>query len=221
MILDGEDAWISWEPGDDRALRAVLPVAGVELYGRRGESWHRAGRRLPGPERPPEAEPVPLARAIFPAPFSVEPPRDGPRTALPLTLGRDGRHRQTTAMHCAVSRLGRWADAAPSAAIAALKGAIRGGHALLLGQGLPSLDGSTRYWGGQLLVPIGFEVRPSLPEAILIEALGRPGREVLRVIPETVGDGESRFAVEAIPLEVFRPLSRAGVRLAMVGATAS
>jgi hypothetical protein len=71
-----------------------------------------------------------------------------------------------------------------------------------------------------LLVPIGFEVRPRLPEATIIEALGSLGRELLRIIPGGDGDGQG-FAVEAIPFDTFRPLSRAGVRLALVGASPS
>jgi MoxR-vWA-beta-propeller ternary system domain bpX2 len=95
---------------------------------------------------------------------------------------------------------------------------MRGDSALLLGRGLPPWPGSIRYWGVQLLVPIGFEVRPTLPEATIIEALGTPGRELLRIIPDDDGEG---LAVEAIPLDAFRPLTRAGVRLALVGALTS
>jgi hypothetical protein len=97
----------------------------------------------------------------------------------------------------------------------------RDGLALLLGSALPTVPGSTRYWGHQLLVPIGFEVRPSLPEATLLEALGDSDSEILRVVPDDREGDSPEFAVEAIPLGAFRRLTRAGVRLALVGASSS
>jgi hypothetical protein len=165
---------------------------------------------LPSFEVSPVGEPIPLDRAVTPEPFSAERPQGGPPVPVPLGLSRDGRPRPTTAALCPLDELGRWADSAPSAEIEAVRGAIRGDSALLLGRSLPIWAGSERYWGGRVLVPIGFEPRPSLPEEALVEALGASGQQVLRLIPE--GD---RLVVEAIPRESFRPLSRAGVRLAL------
>lgn len=71
-------------------------------------------------------------------------------------------------------------------------------------------------------MPIGFDVRPSLPEAAIIEALGHPGLELLRIIPVEENDRKGQgLTVEAIPLDVFRPLTRAGLRLALVGISSS
>ena len=215
VVPDGEHVWVTWDEGDDRVLRAVLPVEGVELYERRGDSWHRAGRRLPSFGLPPAGEPIPLDRAVTPGPFSAELPSAGALSPATLRLSRDRRPRPTTAALCPMIELGRWADSAPSAEIEAIRGAIRGDSALLLGRDLPPWPGSTRYWGGRVLVPIGFEPRPSFPEEVLLEALGGSGRELFRLMPDDSG-GEA-LAVEAIPLEVFRPLSRAGVRLAVGG----
>lgn len=221
VVFEGEHhAWVSWEPGDDRVLRAILPVEGVELYERRGPAWHRAGRRLPSFDGPPQGEPIPLSRAVTPASFSAEAPRGESAGALTLGLWRDGRPRPTTAAFVPVAALGRWADSAPSSEIGAIRGAILGGSALLLGRDLPHWPGSTRYWGNQILVPLGFEVRPTLPEATLLEALGNPGRELLRIVPDGPVRADSDglpLAVEAIPIEAFRPLTRAGVRLALLG----
>ena len=222
VVLDGANAWVFWESGDERALRAVLPVEGVELYEKRGDVWYLAGRRLPSFDGPPPGEPVPVARAVTPEPFSAEPPRSKSPSTSPLRLWSNARPRPTTAALCSLVQLGRWAGSALSSEIGAIRGAFRGDSALLLGRGLPHWTGSTRYWGGQLLVPIGFEVRPILPEATTIEALGNPGRELLRIIPDGPSGGDGRgLAVEAIPLEAFRPLTRAGVRLAQVGASPS
>ena len=112
-----------------------------------------------------------------------------------------------------MSELVRWADSAPSAEIEAIRGVFQGNQALLLGRKLPNWPGAVRHWGGRVLVPIGFEPRPNFPEEALLEALEGSGRDLLRLVPE----GEGRLTVEAIPLEAFRPLSRAGVRLATGG----
>ena len=223
VILDGDHAWVVWEPGDDRVLRAVLPIEGVELYEPRGDAWHRAGRRLPSFEGALPGEPVSLAGAVTPSPFSAVPPGDGPIASTSLRLARDGRPRPTSAALCPLVEIGRWVDSATSSEIGAIRGAIRGDSAFLIGRGLPAWLGSTRYWGGQFFVPIGFEVRPSLPESTLIEAFGDPSRELFRVVPEEKtekGDGDG-VMVEAIPIEAFRPLTRAGVRLALVGISTS
>jgi hypothetical protein len=218
VVLDGGVAWVFWEPGDDRVIRAALPVPGVEFFERRGDSWHRAGRRLPcfeGGPPGPDHDPLPLSRAVFPAPFRAEMPSLGDLERVPLRLVRADRPRPTSAAFGSLVELTRWADQVPSAAIERLRGAIREGSALVLGRDVPQWAGSTRYWGETLLVPIGHEIRPALPEATLLEALGDSARALLRVLPDEGGDG---FEVEAIPLEAFRPLTRAGIRLAAVGA---
>jgi MoxR-vWA-beta-propeller ternary system domain bpX2 len=220
VILDGDHAWVFWDPGDAQVLRAVLPIDGVELYEKRGNAWHRSGRRLPSFEGSPPGEPIPLSRAVTPAPFSAMLPREDSPPTLPLRLWRDARPRPTTAALCSLVVLGKWADTALSSEIGAIRGAVLGDSALLLGRGLPPWPRSTRYWGSQLLVPIGYQVRPCLPETTIIEALGSLGRELLRIIPDGAGDGQG-LSVEAIPFDIFRPLSRAGVRLALVGASTS
>ena len=134
---------------------------------------------------------------------------------LSLRLWRDRRPRPTSAAFCSLSLLGEWVEQALSCEISAIQGAIQGDSVLLLGKKLPRWPGSTRYWGGQLLVPIGFEIRPSLPESTILEAIGNPGRELLRVISDRE---DYDLAVEPIPLDTFRPLTRAGVRLALAGA---
>jgi hypothetical protein len=215
VVRDGEHAWVFWEPGDQRVLRAVLPALGVELYEKKGVTWHRAGHRLPAFELPPTSEPIALNRVVTPEPFSAEQPPCEVLCPMTLSLARDGRPRPTTAALCSMATLGRWADSATSAEIEAIRGVLQGDSALLLGQQLPAWRGSVRYWGGRVLVPIGFETRPSLPEDVLLEALGGSGRELLRLVLVQDDSEGAGLAVEAIPLEAFRPLSRAGVRLAL------
>jgi MoxR-vWA-beta-propeller ternary system domain bpX2 len=212
VLAEGDHAWVFWEPGDDRVLRALLPVAGVKFYEERDGAWHRPGRKLPTFGIPPLGERVPLDRAVTPEPFEAESPgRDLARPST-LRLARDGRPRPTSAALCPLAELGSWADSAPSAEIVSIRGAFRGDSALLLGRGLPPWPGSTRYWGHRVLVPIGFQPRPCLPEEAILEALGASGEEIFRLVPGTTGD--EGLTVEAIPLGAFRPLSRAGVRLA-------
>jgi hypothetical protein len=80
--------------------------------------------------------------------------------------------------------------------------------ALLLGRGVPLLAGGERFWGTRALVPLGQRAEPTLPEAALCEALGVGADEILFL--ESAG-------VEVLPLRVFQPLTRAGVRLAVCG----
>lgn len=216
VIAQGDHAWVFWEAGDERVLRAVLPVEGVELFEMRGDDWYRAGHRLPCFGVVPLGEPVTLARAITPEPFSAEFP--GSATIRPTRLGlvRDTRPRPTTAALCPLAELARWADSATSAALEAIRGAYSGDLAFLLGQSLPPWSGADRFWGRQVLVPIGYRPSPALPESALREALGASEDEILRLVP-----GPEGMAVEAIPFEVFRRLTRAGVRLALAGAGSS
>jgi hypothetical protein len=216
VISQGDHAWVFWEEGDERVLRAVLPTEGVELFERRGNRWYRAGHRLPSFGVPPGGEPVTLARAITPEPFSAEFPGGAAIRPTRLGLVRDGRPRPTTAALCPLAELARWADSATSADLEAIRGAVSGDRALLLGQSLPPWSGAERYSGRQVLVPIGFRPWPSLPEAALREALGASEEEILRLVP-----GPDGLTVEAIPAESFGRLTRAGVRLALAGARPS
>ncbi len=212
VVADGDHAWVFWPVGDDRILRAVLPVEGVELFERKGAAWHRAGRHLPSFGVVPVGEPVALARAITPGPFVAASPLDDEPRPTRLHLVRDARPRPTTGALCPLGELARWADSATSAELEAIRGALAGESALLLGRSLPAWPGSERFWGRLVLVPIGYAPRPMLPEAALHEALGAAAGEVLRLIP-----GDDGPSWEAIPSEAFGPLTRAGVRLARSG----
>lgn len=214
-VLPGEEwSWVWWEAGDDRVLRAVLPAPGVELFEFRDDAWYRPGHRLPSFGLPPVSDGVALDRAVTPAPFSADRDPGPPPCPVALRLVRDARPRATTAALCPLAELVRWADSATTAEIEAIRGAISGDLTLLIGPALPAWPGSERFWGRSVLVPLGHESRPSLPEAILREALGATEAEILRLVP--VGDG---VAIESIPTAAIRPLTRAGVRLAGGGRT--
>jgi hypothetical protein len=80
------------------------------------------------------------------------------------------------------------------------------GRVLVLGERLPPLAAGERYWGRWLLLPLGWRAEPDLGEAALAEAVGLRQGEVGLL-------GAS--GLEVVDRRTFRPLTRAGVRLAM------
>jgi hypothetical protein len=204
--LDGADAWLHWPPGEERVLRSLLPLPGVELYERRDGLWYRPGRHLPSFEVPAESGGQPLEHVLFPAPIEPEPPPALSLRPDRVRLARDGTARPATALRCGLAELARWADTATGPRLAALRAARCGASVLLLGRRLPPLPAGRRFWGERLLVPLGFRPEPALPEKTLLEALG-VGAGELAVLD---ADG-----AEVVPEDVFGPLSRAAVRLAV------
>ena len=213
-VLDrGEHSWVFWPLGETRVLDAVLPAPGVELFERRGDEWFRPGRLLPCFGVPTTGESIPIDRAVTPGAFEAEPPPEVPSSPLPLALRRDPTFRPTSATLCPLVELANWAEWATTAEIEAIRGAIRGDLALLLGKALPTWPGSVRYWGRRVLIPIGFAPAPDLPEEVLLETLGASGDEVFRLI-----SAEGGVEAESIPIVSFGDLSRAGIRLVRGGA---
>jgi hypothetical protein len=202
----GDRAWVRWDPGADEVLRCVLPVAGVELYAFRDGLWYRHGHHLPSFDVPTGGEVQPLHRVLTPAPVQPEVVGRAGMTRRAPVLVRDDRPRAATALRCGRDVLARWADVAPSGELATVRGAWRGRQVMLLGEKLPALAGAERFWGERLLAPLGYRVEPALPERVLLEALGLTGEEILVV---------SAAGADVLPRDVFRPLTRAGVRLAL------
>jgi hypothetical protein len=210
VILEGDRAWVLWEPGTVAVLRRVLPVPGVELFVRREGHWHRHGRRLPASGLPEAlaGEAVPLHRAVTPVPIRAIPP--GPTAPPPARLGlvRDDRVRPATALRCALEELGRWAETATTAEIRALRAARAAECVMVRGARLPALAGGERFWGDRVLVPLGFRAEPDLPESALRAALHVADDALLVLEAE---------GFEAVPREALRPLSRSSLRLALGG----
>jgi hypothetical protein len=204
--LDAHRAWVLWEAGNEEVLRAVLPLAGAELYLRREGLWYRLGSRLPSFNLPVDAGTVPLHQALVPEPVCPTPPPEARPCPREVRLVRDNRPRPATGLECTLVALARWADRATAAELGAVEAARAGGRALVLGSTLPALAGATRLWGGQVLIPLGYRPEPALPEGALREALG-------------IGDDEiavlSAGGTDVVPRAAFRPLTRAGVRLAV------
>ena len=209
--LDGGRAWVRWDPTNaadrEAVLRRLLPRAGVELYARRDGLWYRPGARLPD-FGVPDNEGRPLHGVVFPAPVRPEAPSDPPPLPLALALVRDDRPRPSIALRCPIEALGAWADLATSAEIERLEASAAGGLALVVGRPLPAVAGAERFWGGLVLLPLGFRVEPELPEPAVRRALGASGGDRLLFT-----DG----GAEVVPADAFRALSRASVRLALGG----
>jgi hypothetical protein len=160
---------------------------------------------------------VPLHQIVLPMP--IEPERPGrhlPQT-VPVRLVCDERSlvRPVSGFRCPLRVLAAWAEDASSAQLASLRwiwsqgsdSNVLGALALAIGtQGvLPFLPESVRFWGTDLLAPLGFRVEPELPETALRRAVGADTDELV------VWDHDG---FERIAREIFQPLCRGGVRLA-------
>ena len=73
---------------------------------------------------------------------------------------------------------------------------------------LPALEEGVRFWGTELLLPLGFRAEPDLPHSAIRRAAGATSDEL------AVLDDEG---IEIIPRAIFKPLSRAAVRLMLLG----
>jgi hypothetical protein len=199
-----DHVWLRWDAGNERVLRAVLPLPGVALFAHREGRWYPFGRALPVFDLPaPDYRP--LAHVLFPAPLQAVPP---PRDAAPpvtLTVRPDARPRPARAALCPLAALLAWADTVPAPQLAELEGLFFLDQILVLGDRLPLFPDGTRYWGRDVLVPLGYAPDPDLPESALRAAAGVTDDEIL-----LMGTDHA----EAVPRELLRPLSRAGLRLA-------
>jgi hypothetical protein len=215
-------AWICWDDGPDAAMtrrvlvERLLPLGDVEIFLLRDGRWYRPGQALPAFDVPASvgAGGFALGRAIVPERLELtRPGPDRPRT-VPLRLMRDDREiaRAATGARCRLDALAGWAELAPSAWIRSLSGVwvvSPEGEAevLLLGPAmrLPAGYESVRFWGADVLIPLGYRAEPELTERALRDALGAGDDDL--VVFEEDGPG-------LVPRGMFRPLSRASIRLA-------
>jgi hypothetical protein len=205
VALLGRRAWVRWESGDEQVLRRLLPVSGVELFVSRAGRWHRVGRHLPALAFPEHLEYRPLHQVLFPAPVLPMPPRPLELRPLGLALTADQCPRPATALECDVPALARWAETVPEVRLARLHAAHCRGRVLLRGERLPAVAAGRRYWGGSLLVPLGYRIEPNLPASAVRAALGLADEELL-----VLDEGRA----EVVPRSAFEPLTRAQIRLA-------
>jgi MoxR-vWA-beta-propeller ternary system domain bpX2 len=208
VALTADHAWLRWDAGNERVLQAVMPIHGVVLYSFEAGRWYRFGSSLPDFDFPTDLDEQPLAHVMFPA---VVQPIAAPTFAgqpLRLTLERDDRPRATSAVLCPLASLSPWCDTVPTARLAALVGVWLGEEVLLLGDHLPLLQDGDRFWGRDVLAPLGLAPAPALPESAIKEAAGLHADELLLWQPDRA---------EGIARTLLSPLTRAGVRLAVRG----
>ncbi len=203
---DGAFAWVHWPAGRVEVAYALWPVPGVLFFRPDGEQWIPFGKRLPTSLRPPTAESQPVAGVIVPDRVTAVPPPTASPSWLRLGIVRGGPPRPATALACIVADLAAWADAATTRELGRVRAAVCRGRALLLGDALPTVPRSTRYWGSDVLTPVGFRPHPDLPPAVIREAVGATADEWV-----LLGEGEA----ELLPRSEFTPLSRPRVRLAV------
>jgi MoxR-vWA-beta-propeller ternary system domain bpX2 len=226
VFVAGDVAWISWEPGsellEEILVRRILPLERAALYTERDGLWYRLGERLPRFDVPThDASDWPLLeRAIFPEPVKAVLAREGLQAPIPVRVVRDATAtpRPASGLRCSPLALAAWAERSTTAQLAALSGAwlepglSDGSEALVLVTGsaesLPLLADGLRFWGTELLVPLGLRPEPDLPASAIRHAAGA-GPDELAVLDQ---DG-----IELIPQAIFRPLSRAAIRMIAEG----
>jgi hypothetical protein len=230
LLIDGAVAWISWKPGsefiEEMLVRRILPLDGAALYTEREGHWYRLGEHLPSFDVPrgDGSDWPPLERVIFPEPVRAVRSRESLQAPVPVRLVRDtvSAPRPASGLRCSPLSLAAWAEYATSARLAALSGAWLGpgssdgseGVVFVIGspESLPIVPDSLRLWGTDLLVPLGFRAEPDLPaSAIRCAAGARP--DELAVMDH---DG-----IELIPHAIFKPLSRAAIRMIKDGNAAT
>jgi hypothetical protein len=198
--------WVRWSPGRPEVVRCLLPAPGVEFFRHRDGHWFRFGSRVPTSDAPPDGDGQGLAGVLVPARLEPVPP--GPRPSAPVRLRavRGGGPKPVTALRCATADLRKWCETATTAELAVVRAARSGGRAVLLGKRLPAVPSGVRYWGDNLLLPVGFRPNPGLPSTTLRAAVGAAADELVFLD----ADG-----AEVVPRSAFEPLTRAGLRLAI------
>jgi hypothetical protein len=229
VSIAGDRAWIWWKPETDAMpailIKWILPLPGVELFTERGGCWYRWGQHLPafGVAVPDDRRGVPLERIVLPRPVSAQRPEGlrSDRTRVGVVRDERSRARSATAVFCGLSELHAWTEQATSAQFAGLTAAWtegpvderRAAEVLVLGRhgSLPATRAGVRCWGTDVLVPVGFRADPDLAEPSLKGTVGAGPNDLVVLRPD---------GFEVIPRAIFKPLDRAGVRLAWDAITA-
>jgi hypothetical protein len=206
VALAGERAWVRWEPGNEAVLFRFFAVPGVTFYRYQDGLWYRHDQSLPSFGLPDDLPTQPLAEVLTPAPLEPEPSPLAPIQPKQACLVLDQRPRPTSAVLCRVTELAKWADRATSRSLASIQAARSGERILLLGERLPLLERSERFWGRRILAPLGSSLEPALPESALAEAFGLEAEEIVLVRWQDA---------QIIPQGALEPLTRSGIRLAL------
>jgi uncharacterized membrane protein len=202
--LTVEHAWLRWEAGNEHVVELVMPIHDAVLFRFHEGRWHRFGESLPAFDFPSDLNYQPLAHVLFPAAVQPISPPKRIRQPVQLALAREDRPRTTSALLCPIRVLCEWSDTIPTSRLESIVGLRLGEEALLVGENLPLLDGQ-RYWGRDVLIPLGYAPVPSLPESALREAAGLQEDELLLWRVEQA---------DVIDRTLLSPLTRAALRIA-------
>lgn len=203
-LADGR-AYVHWEPGEDRLLRAVLPLTGVELFVEREGTWFRHGQHLPAFDFPAATQRWPLYAVVTPRPVQPQQVVAWSGQAVKLTLVAERRPRPASALRCTLAELARWADTVSAVRLAQVRAGHCGKRLLLLGQ-LPPLAVEERFWGQGVLCPLGHRPEPDWPPGALRQALGIGADELLLL---------TAAGAEVVPQQGLQPLTREQIHLAL------
>ncbi len=203
-------AWITWTTNGIDVIRALMPSPDATFYRIEGETRYRLGQLLPTVESPPLGNDRSLASLLIPEKPLALPVTDGPQSRAQWRIVRGGSVRPTTALVCHLHSLTPIAESATTAELAAIRGLFDANRAILFGANLPAVAGSTRFYGNDLLLPLGYCPEFDLPAKLLLESLGvTPGDKLMA----------TEEFLEVIPADRAEPLTRAGLRLAISGAS--
>jgi hypothetical protein len=205
VALDGDAAWVRWDPLREEVLRLLLPVVSLELFERRGNRWHRPGHRLPCDGPPDQLPQQRLDRVLVPAAVKLLPPTGDKPQRCRLTLVAADEPRPTTAVRAPLAELVNWANDATTAQLEGVRAMRHADRVFLVGRRLPPLPGGERFWGKRVFVPLGLAPQPALPESALVALLGLVTDEA--AVLDAAG-------VEVFDAGALEPLTRARVRLA-------
>ncbi len=203
---DGDRLWVRWPVGRADVVRCLLPVSGVVFLVPRGGVWFPFGSRVPTADGPPDGDGRPVAAVVAPARFVPVVPAEMTAAPVVLRVVRGGEPKPASALVCALADLAGWVDTATSAELAAVRAARAGGRIVLRGAKLPVVSVATRFWGDDVLVPVGFRPEPDLAPDVIRAAVGADADDLV-LLDET--------GVDLIPKAAFAPVTRAGLRLAL------
>lgn len=199
-----EKLWLRWDEGNGQVVQALLPIPGIQFFGKQDPYWYPAGQSLPA-FTIPQLEWRSLDQLLLPERIATVPASQGNFEKVPFGLRPANRNQPTRSGLYPLPSFRGWVEQMPTSVISSLRGVYSEQKIFVIGDQLPLLSGCQRFWGQDVFVPVGFDLEPSLPAGALRDALGLKPREILLVLDQHL---------EIINAETIQPLSRAGVRLA-------